>query len=215
MTQFLHRIRRPHQTLPAGVHEYPTELGRRRFEMLVLFNGVLAVYIAIHQLFVPLTVWLLQVQRDPVPKNLGFWYVYHGVVAFLLSTRARRPRNLHRLARVAWFGVAASPWLLWQSFHVGDQVQLTWKAVSGILCYVSSLLLTLFLLYRLRMPTTAFLYGCPTRLMPRWRYMIPSAALGVFVAWVLIRHVDPVFQPEPTVPTPARVPQPNPRAIYE
>jgi hypothetical protein len=212
---FFDRLLNPHQRLPQGVHPYPTELGRRRFEILVLFNLVLAVYIAIHQLFMPLTLWILQTRDDPMPTGLGFWYLYHGAVAVLFYKPKRNPRRLRYLAYLAWFAVAATPLLLIHSFQVGDQVRVTWKAVSGILCYLSSLLVTLFLLYRLRMPTTAYLFGLPDRLLPKWRYAIPSFFLGLMVAVILIRYVDPIFQPEPTVTTPARVPQPNPRAIYQ
>jgi hypothetical protein len=215
MNSLLQRILRPHQHLPHGVHDYPTVLGKRRFEMLVLFNGALGFYIAIHQLLMPITLWLLQTQRSPRPAEIGFWYLYHAVLAALMLPRWRSPRTLHSLAYVAWFGMGGAPLLLVSSVVGPQGLAVSWKMVSGLLCYVTSLLLTLFLLYRLRMPTTAFLYGMPDRLLPRWRFALPSLALGSVCALLLIQFVHPLFAKVEKQAPPPRIRHESPRAIYQ
>lgn len=215
LNPWLQRLLHPHQRLPSGVHEYPTVLGQRRFELLVLFNGTLAVYIAIHQFIMPVVLWLTQTDRAPMPSGLGFWYLYHMAAAVLLLPRFRKPPALRRLANLAWFAVGASPILLVASFLSNGEVHVSWKTVSGILCYLTSLILTLFLLYRLRMPTTAYLYGMKDRLLPRWRYAIPALILGIFVAVAWIRYIEPAITPPSKSQPAGRVPQANPRAIYQ
>jgi hypothetical protein len=187
-----------HQDLPAGVNPYPSRKGKKRFEMLQTFNLVLGGYILIHQLLVPLAVYFLQTGAQPRTVSLSFWYLYHlGLALFLWH---RTPARAFSIVYLAWFGVGYLPLTLGATLFDEGLLRFKWKAVSGLLCYGSSFVFTLFLLYRMRMPTTAFLFGLEGRIIPRWRYAIPYAALGLTCSlfWVfcpIAKRISP--PPEP------------------
>lgn len=171
-----------HQDLPQGVHPYPTLKGKRRFEALQAFNAVIGAYVAIHKLFMPLIVWALQTDTVKEPLHIGVWYLYHILLGGLMSDFFRKRSFPYLMAYCAWFAVGFLPPAIFHSFIIGGEFAINWQTISGVLCYGGSLLFTCFLLYRLRMPTTAYLYGLEGRLMPKWRYALPYAGAGLVVS---------------------------------
>ncbi|HSH96012.1 MAG TPA: hypothetical protein VK968_17835 [Roseimicrobium sp.] len=168
-----------HKDLPPGVNPFPTLRGKQRFELLKTFNIALGGYILIHQLLVPSILFLLQEESQRAPLSLSFWYVYHALLAIGLSARFRSSRIAYALVYLAWFAVGYLPLTLGMTFFDHGVFRFKWKAISGLLCYGSSFLLTLALLYRLRMPTTAYLFKLESRIIPKWRYALPYALLGL------------------------------------
>jgi hypothetical protein len=215
VTRALSSFLKAHQDLPPGVHSYPTLKGKKRFEVLQAFNTVLAVYILIHQLLVPLVVYFLQTGTEPRKLLLGFWYFYHLVLAFWLSKRWRSARSAFWIVYLSWFAVGYLPITFASTFFVDGVFRFQWKALSGLLCYGSSLVLTAFLLYRMRMPTTAFLFGLENRIIPKWRYAVPYALLGLVVSlfW-LICPIGREISGKPEVLKPAN-PAVDKRFLYD
>jgi hypothetical protein len=199
-----------HQALPPGVHPYPTLAGKKRFELLQTFNLVLSLYLGIHHLLMPATVWLLQDQQFRQGHGFGFWYLYHVIVAACLWQRLRRPASAYLLVYLGWFALGYLPLALARSFLHHGQFHVSWTSISGLLCYGSSFLFTIFLLYRMRMPTTAYLFHLEHRIIPRWRYAIPYwlAGLALGLASLLLTIAR---APEPP-PPPQR---PPPVYLYE
>jgi hypothetical protein len=195
---------RLHQQLPAGVHPYPTRKGKKRFEMLQAFNWLLGGYILLHQLLVPLAVILLQTPSGFGSHSFGYWYFYHLAIGLLMWKRFRKPRHAYWMVYLAWFAVGYLP-LTWAwSFVENGSIRIGWQAISGTLCFGASLGMTIALLYRLRMPTTAFLFGLESRIIPKWRYAVPYAALGLTLSlfWIIC----PIGQQMSTRPEPVKPP---------
>ncbi len=195
-----------HENLPPGVHPYPTELGRKRFEMLVVFNLIVGIYILLHRVIVPVAIYALQTQSSPKPLELGYWYLYHFTLAIMLLERFRTPANAFHIIYLAWFGFGYLPLSLVNSFLDDGTFRLKWKAISGLLCYGSSLVFTMFLLYRMRMPTTAFLFRLEERIIPKWRYAVPYAVLGALISCFIVLCPWKPFaksEPQPALTQPA------------
>ena len=203
----LARLLKRHQDLPPDVPPYPTVKGKKRFEMVQAFNLFLAGYIFIHKCVVPMAIFLGRTDPPPWPPGLGAWYLYHWAIAFLAWERQRTPRHAYMLVYLAWFGIGFLP-LTWASSFVDHgSLRFGWKALSGTLCYGSSLMLTVFLLNRLRMPTTAYLFHLESRIIPQWRYAVPYFTLGLALA-VGLQLLGPVEETKPPAPKPAPAPAP-------
>jgi hypothetical protein len=202
-----------HQDLPPGVHPYPTLKGKQRFEMLQVFNVALAIYLLIHKLIMPLMMSLAASTSARRTPEFGAWYLYHIALAVLLKERWRTPRTAFITVYLAWFGAGFLPPALVASLLDHGTVKVGWLAISGILCYGSSLIFTLFLLYRLRMPTTAYLFQLPDRIIPRWRYALPYAAIGLALGLWLATRERPAAASD-NRPVPAARPPPR-RSPYE
>jgi hypothetical protein len=196
---------RLHQQLPAGVNPHPTLKGKKRYEMLEAFNWLLAGYILLHQLLVPISVNLLQTPAGLGTQSYGYWYLYHLAAGFLMLRKFRTARHAYWLVYLGWFGIGYLPLTLAESFVDQGAVRVGWKAISGTLCYATSLALTIALLYRMRMPTTAFLFGLESRIVPKWRYAVPYAALGLTLSlfWIFCPLGKQMSAPpEPVKPPP-------------
>ncbi len=174
-----------HQKLPSDVHTYPTLKGKKRFEMMQTFNFVLAVYIAIHKLIMPIFTYLFQAESSLKSlEDLGFWYLYHFAIALLLCQKCRTPHRAFYVVYTAWYALGFLPLTLMSAFWQAGELTINWKSISSILCYGSSLVFTIFLLYRMRMPTTAYLFKIKDRIIPKPRYAIPYFLIGILVSWI-------------------------------
>ena len=204
-----------HQDLPANVNPHPTLKGKRRFETLQAFNLVLGFYILLHKLIVPVAVQWLQTNPNPKPVELSFWYLYHFAIAFMLWGRFRSPGTAFCTVYASWFAVGYLPPALGASLFEGGNLTIQWKAISGVLCYGSSLVFTLYLLYRMRMPTTAYLFGIEGRIVPRLRYALPYFLLGLLTSlfWITRPTSPPAMSP--AQPTHQKIVPGEGRAIYE
>lgn len=174
-----------HQNLPEDVHTYPTLKGKKRFELMQTFNLVLAVYIALHKAIMPLFIYLTQSESSSKSlEEMSYWYLYHFAIALLLCERCRTPQRAFWIVYTAWFGLGFLPLMLMSAFWQGGEILINWKTISSILCYGSSLIFTIFLLYRMRMPTTAYLYRIKDRIIPKPRYAIPYFLIGIIISWI-------------------------------
>lgn len=180
-----------HRDLPDGVHHYPTLKGKKRFSALVGFNYFIFVYILLHKLLIPTALWILRFDHSFEGLELGLWYLYHAQFLYLFWESNRRPFSFFASVAVAWFGVGYLPIALgfeiWHSFKNG----LSWSAISSLLCYGSSAIWTFFLVYRLRMPTTAFLFLIDGRIKPKLKLAVPFFIIGFLtsVSWLYFLHL--------------------------
>jgi hypothetical protein len=188
--------------LPAGVGPFPTLLGKKRFQLLQAFNLALACYILLHQVVTPLTIYWLQVEGQRKPLSLGWWHLYHFLLALLLMERFRTPLNAFRVVYLAWFAVGYIPFTFLPTLFEGGALKFQWKTLSALMCYGSSLVWTLSLLHRMRMPTTAWLFGLGNRIIPRWRYAVPFFALGFLCSGLMLLWLG-VVQPPAGAAAPA------------
>ncbi len=170
--------------LPPGVHPFPTLKGKRRFELIKAFNIVLGAYILIHKLLVPLVLFFGQTTRVHKLQHVGFWYLFHFILAFWLSRRT--PKRAFAIIYTTWFAIGILPPMLLSSFMTQGHFAITWDTISGILTYGTSLFFSFFLLYRMRMPTTAHLFGLQERVIPKWGYAIPYYFIGLCVGITLV-----------------------------
>lgn len=168
--------------LPPGVNEYPTLKGKQRFDALVTFNWFIAGYISIHKLIVPLILTLGQGSSSRL-HELGGWYFYHILIGILLTHRTQ-PRA-YAVVYLAWFAIGLLPWMVLASIWNGHAWKISWITVSGLLTYGTSFVFNFFLLYRMRMPTTAFLYKLPIRIVPKWEYAVPYFLVGFVLGFSL------------------------------
>ena len=173
-----------HEDLPDGIHTYPTLKGKRRFEILQTANVGLALYVAIHKLFMPLFVVTLGEGGTITEAGFGLWYLYHALIWWLMMEKQRTPHNAYSLVYMAWFATGYLPLTTFLSFFRDGAMAVTWGTFSAVLCYGSSLVFTMFLLYRLRMPTTSYLYKLEDRIIPHWSLAVPwfIAGLGASLA---------------------------------
>lgn len=171
--------------LPPGVNPHPTFKGKQRFEALVAFNWLLTGYILIHKLIVPLIILFGQTPGTTRTNMhpLGVWYLYHFIQGVWLTRRA--PRRALRVVYLAWFALGFLPWMILGSMRHHHQWAISWLTISGLLTYGLSMVVTMFILYRMRMPTTAFLFKLPERIIPKWKYAVPYASIGFFIGWIL------------------------------
>ncbi|GEM_PF-4324710 len=182
---FLHM----HEDLPPGIHTYPTLKGKRRFEMLQVANVMLAAYVAIHKLFMPAFVALMTKTGTVADAGFGLWYLYHALIWFLMLEKQRNPYNAYSLVYMAWFATGYLPLTTFLSFIHDGAFSVTWGTISAVLCYGSSLIFTMFLLYRLRMPTTAYLYHLEDRIIPNWSLAVPWFIAGLGASLAGLSHL--------------------------
>jgi hypothetical protein len=113
------------------------------------------------------------------PHDFGIWYLFHLVIGLCLTSR--KPHRAFYIIYLSWFAVGMLPWMILGCFIKEGHWVVQWMTISGILTYGSSLVLILFLLYRMRMPTTAFLFNLESRIIPQWKYAIPYFVIGVIL----------------------------------
>lgn len=174
-SQLLHM----HEDLPSGIHTFPTLKGKRRFEILQTGNAALALYVTIHKLLMPAFVFFAGKGTAFSEAGFGIWYLYHALIWFLMLEKQRNAYNAYSLVYMAWFAIGYLPLTTFLSFFHDGAFSVTWGTFSAVLCYGSSLLFTMFLLYRLRMPTTAYLYHLEDRIIPHWKLAVPWFVAGL------------------------------------
>lgn len=184
----IQRLEDSSRCLPDGVHDYPTVKGKRRFEVLITFNYFIFVYVLLHKLIVPAVVLFLG--TDVAGNGLGFglWYLYHGKLILLFHEPFRNRASFFGVVAVSWFGLGYLPLALGYEVWAMIQGGVSWVIISNVLSYGSSLLWTAMLIYRLRMPTTAFLYKLEGRLIPRLEMALPFWILGFITSltWLVL-----------------------------
>ncbi len=180
-----------HEELPEGVHHYPTLKGKKRFGALVGFNFFIGIYVLLHKFLIPVALYILKEDHSFEGMELGLWYLYHFQFMFLFHEKNRKPFAFFAAVAVAWFGMGYLPlavgFEVWQSFSHG----LSWTAISSLLCYGSSAIWTSFMVYRLRMPTTAFLFQIDGRVRPKVKLALPFFLVGLATSllWLYLLHM--------------------------
>lgn len=179
-----------HERLPEGVHSYPTLKGKKRFGTLVGFNAFIGVYVLLHKLLIPLAMWAMREDKSFAGLELGLWYLYHAQFAYLFLPGNRKPFSFFAAVSVAWFGMGYLPIALGYEFWAISDHGLSWTVISSLLCYGSSAVWTIFMVYRLRMPTTAFLFGIDGRVRPKVKLALPFFITGFLVSltWLFLLY---------------------------
>lgn len=180
-----------HQHLPQGVHSFPTLKGKKRFQALVTFNYFIFVYVLLHKLIIPACLWVMRPGNGFEGLEFGIWYLYHAQFIYLFRNQNRKEFSFFAMISIAWFGIGYLPLSIglevWGVMNHG----ISWNTISSLLCYVSSFVWTCFLLYRLRMPTTTYLYQIPGRLKPRFQLAFPFWSVGFLtsIIWYVILYL--------------------------
>lgn len=180
-----------HSKLPDGVHLYPTLKGKKRFLTLKAFNFFIFIYVLLHKLIMPLIMWAMRESHSFEGLELGLWYLYHAQFIYLFSDKNRSPQSFFTCVAIAWFGMGYLPLALGYEIWTSVIEGMSWTKISSLLCYSSSFVWTTFLVYRLRMPTTTYLYNVQGRVRPKVRLALPFFIIGFITSliWLTALHM--------------------------